>query len=127
MEIHESGENYLETILMLKQKIGQVRAIDIVRYLNFSKPTVSVAMKRFKEDGYIQVDKEGYIILTEKGIAIAERIYERHVVIAKVLMVLGVDEDTAYEDSCRIEHDISDKTFQCIKQYYLQSEAVKDN
>ena len=84
-------------------------------------------MKRFKEDGYIQVDKEGYIILTEKGIAIAERIYERHVVIAKVLMVLGVDEDTAYEDSCRIEHDISDKTFQCIKQYYLQSEAVKDN
>ena len=112
MEIHESGENYLETILMLKQKIGQVRAIDIVRYLNFSKPTV---------------DKEGYIILTEKGIAIAERIYERHVVIAKVLMVLGVDEDTAYEDSCRIEHDISDKTFQCIKQYYLQSEAVKDN
>lgn len=127
MEIHESGENYLETILMLKQKIGQVRAIDIVRYLNFSKPTVSVAMKRFKEDGYIQVDKEGYIILTEKGMAIAERIYERHVVIAKVLMVLGVDEDTAYEDSCRIEHDISDKTFQCIKQYYLQSEAVKDN
>ena len=127
MEIHESGENYLETILMLKQKIGQVRAIDIVRYLNFSKPTVSVAMKRFKEDGYIQVDKEGYISLTEKGLAIAERIYERHVVIAKVLMVLGVDEDTAYEDSCRIEHDISDKTFQCIKQYYLQSEAVKDN
>lgn len=126
MPIHESGENYLETILILKQRIGQVRAIDIVRYLNFSKPNVSVAMKRFKEDGYIQVSEEGYISLTEKGRVIAERIYERHVVIAKVLMILGVDEDTAYEDSCRIEHDISDQTFQCIKKYYLHSKSPND-
>ena len=127
MEIHESGENYLETILMLKKRIGQVRSIDIVRHLNFSKPTVSVAMKHFKQNGYILVDEDGYIELTEKGLEIAQRIYERHVVIAKILMSLGVDEKTAYEDSCRIEHDISDKTFQCIKARYLQSKKVKES
>ena len=95
MKIQESGENYLETILMLKHKLGQVRSIDIVREMEFSKPTVSVAMKRFRENGYITVDGEGYIALTEKGLEIAERIYERHQVIAEILIKLGVPEKTA--------------------------------
>ena len=118
MKIQESGENYLETILMLKHKLGQVRSIDIVREMEFSKPTVSVAMKRFRENGYITVDGEGYIALTEKGLEIAERIYERHQVIAEILIKLGVSEKTAYEDSCRIEHDIGDETFLRIKEHY---------
>ncbi len=118
MKIQESGENYLETILMLKNRIGQVRSIDIVREMDFSKPTVSVAMKRFRENGYISMDGEGYITLTPKGQEIAERIYERHEVIAEILMKLGVPEKTAYEDSCRIEHDLSDETFAKIKEHY---------
>lgn len=120
MKIQESGENYLETILMLKKRIGQVRSIDIVREMDFSKPTVSVAMKRFRENGYITVDGDGFITLTEKGQEIAERIYERHEVIAEILMRLGVPEETAYEDSCRIEHDLSDETFSRIKEHYYQ-------
>ncbi len=119
MQIHESGEDYLETILMLKQRLGVVRSIDIVREMNFSKPSVSIAMKRFRENGYIQVDSEGYITLTEKGKQIAQRIYERHMVIAAVLMALGVDEATAYQDACRMEHDLSEKSYQCIKEHYL--------
>ncbi|HJB25833.1 MAG TPA: metal-dependent transcriptional regulator [Firmicutes bacterium] len=127
MKIHESGENYLETILMLKNRIGQVRSIDIVREMDFSKPTVSVAMKRFRENGYITMDGEGYISLTPKGQEIAERIYERHVVIAEILMKLGVPEKTAYEDSCRIEHDLSDDTFARIKEHYYKHKAsIKD-
>ncbi len=118
MKIQESGENYLETILMLKNRLGQVRSIDIVREMDFSKPTVSVAMKRFRENGYITVDGEGFITLTDKGMEIAERIYERHQVIAEILMKLGVPEKTAYEDSCRIEHDLSDETFARIKEHY---------
>lgn len=118
MKIQESGENYLETILILKNRLGQVRSIDIVREMDFSKPTVSVAMKRFRENGYITVDGEGFITLTDKGMEIAERIYERHQVIAEILMKLGVPEKTAYEDSCRIEHDLSDETFARIKEHY---------
>lgn len=118
MQIHESGEDYLETILMLKKRLGMVRSIDIVREMNFSKPTVSIAMKRFRENGYIQMDAEGYITLTEKGAHIAERIYERHLVIAAVLMALGVDQATAYQDACRIEHDLSEESFRCIKEHY---------
>lgn len=121
MQIHESGEDYLETILMLKKRLGVVRSIDIVREMNFSKPSVSIAMKRFRENGYIQVDTEGYITLTEKGQQIAERIYERHMVIAAVLMALGVDEATAYQDACRMEHDLSEKSYQCIKEHYLKN------
>ena len=125
MIIQESGENYLETILMLKNRLGQVRSIDIVRELDFSKPTVSVAMKRFRENGYITVDGEGFITLTDKGMEIAERIYERHQVIAEILMKLGVPEKTAYEDSCRIEHDLSDETFARIKEHYYRSAGEK--
>lgn len=117
MKIKESAENYLETILMIKNEKGYVRSIDVANRLNFTKPSVSVAMKKFREDGYITVDSHGGISLTEKGMVIAERIYERHQIIAKALINLGVDEKTAYEDSCKIEHDISDLSFQAIKKH----------
>ena len=124
MKIKESAENYLETILMLKNKKGTVRSIDIANELNFTKPSVSVAMKNFREDGYITVNDDGSILLTEKGLKIAERIYERHRVIAKALIALGVDEDIAHEDSCKIEHDISEITFEKIKDFCAKH--VKD-
>ena len=117
MKIKESAENYLESILIIKDKKGSVRSIDIANELNFTKPSVSVAMKHFREEGYITMSAEGAIELTDKGLEIAARIYERHQVIAKALMVLGVDEATAYEDSCKIEHDISDITFTKIKEH----------
>lgn len=117
MKIHESAENYLEAILMIKNKKGYVRSIDIANMLGFTKPSVSVAMKNFREEAYIKIDEDGGITLTEKGLEIAERVYERHQIIAKALMALGVDEDTAYEDSCKIEHDISEQSFEKIKQH----------
>ena len=117
MKIKESAENYLEAILMIKKEKGYVRSIDIANKLNFTKPSVSVAMKNFREEGYITVDVDGGITLTEKGLTIAENIYERHQIIARALMSLGIDEETAYTDSCKIEHDISDKTFNAIKNH----------
>lgn len=117
MLIQESAENYLETILMLKNKQGYVRSIDIANHLNFTKASVSVAMKSFREEGYITVGNDGNISLTEKGRVIAEKVYEKHQVIAKALMALGVDETTAYEDSCKIEHDISDESFEKLKEH----------
>lgn len=117
MKIQESAENYLEAILMLKNKHGYVRSIDVANQLNFTKPSVSVVMKSFREEGYVTVDHEGNISLTDKGLAIAEKVYERHLVIAKILIALGVDEKTAYEDSCKIEHDISDVSFQKLKEH----------
>ncbi|MEG0077128.1 metal-dependent transcriptional regulator [Anaerorhabdus sp.] len=119
MKIQESAENYLETILILHKKKTHVRSIDIANEMGFSKPSVSEQMKKFRENGYINVDGNGYITLTDKGIDVAEKVYERHEMIAQVLMGLGVDEETAYQDSCRIEHVLSDTTFSCIKQYYL--------
>lgn len=120
MQIHESAENYLETIYMLEKKLGSVRSIDICNELNFSKPTVSVAMKNFKKEGYIDRDEEGYITLTEKGKAIAKRMYERHVVVAEFFMSIGVDKETALKDSCKIEHDLSAETFECMKKHYSE-------
>ena len=117
MKIKESAENYLEAILMIKLKKGYVRSIDVANHLNFTKPSVSVAMKNFREEGYIHMDSEGSITLTEKGQEIAERVYERHQIVAKALMALGVDEVTAYEDSCKIEHDISNLSFEKIKEH----------
>lgn len=117
MKIKESAENYLEAILMIKNRKGHVRSIDIATELGFTKPSVSVAMKNFREEGYIIIDSDGGISLTEKGLKIAERIYERHQVVAKALIYLGVDEKTAYEDSCKIEHDISEQTFEKIKEH----------
>ena len=121
MVIKESAENYLEAILMIKNEKGIVRSIDIASHLNVSKPSVSVAMKNFREEGYIKMDEDSEITLTKKGLKIATRIYERHRVIAKALISLGVDEDIAYEDSCKIEHDISDISFNKIKEYLAQN------
>ena len=121
LQIHESAENYLETILILHNRLGMVRSIDIATELGFSKPSVSVFMKSLRENGYILVDKDGYITLTDTGRAIADKIYERHQMIAEILMALGVDEETAYRNSCKIEHDISDKSFECMKQHYLNA------
>ena len=118
MQIRESGEDYLEAILMLQKRNGQVRSIDICNELGHSKPTVSVAMKNFRENGYITMDDDYLITLTEKGRAIAESVYERHVVIAKFLGAIGVEKKTALEDACKIEHDISEETFRCMKEHY---------
>ena len=125
MKTNESAENYLETILMLKRKNGKVRSIDVAHELSFSKPSVSVAMKNFREKGYISIDGDGSIVLTDKGLSIAERVFERHHVIASVLIALGVDEKTAYEDSCKIEHDISDTSFEMIKKFLKESQNKK--
>ena len=118
MEIHESGEDYLETILMLENRVGYVRAIDIATEMGFSKPTISIAMRRLRENGYIDVDERRDIHLTPLGREVAERIYERHVVLTEILKSLGVDKDTASHEACKIEHDISADTFQRIKEYY---------
>ena len=117
MKIQESAENYLETILILRQRIGAVRSIDIVNELEFSKPSVSVAMKNLRENGYIEMDTEGYITLTDKGRAIAETIYERHTLISRWLITLGVNPKTAVEDACRIEHVSSRESFDAIKRH----------
>ncbi|MFR1993120.1 MAG: metal-dependent transcriptional regulator [Eubacterium sp.] len=115
MKIQESAENYLETILILKNKNGAVRSIDIANELGFSKPSVSVAMKNLRENGYIEVDSSGYITLLDSGRQIAEKIYERHTTLSKWLVSLGVDAKTATEDACRIEHIISSESFEAIK------------
>lgn len=117
MKIKESAENYLETILMLKKKNGHVRSIDVANELGFTKPSVSVAMKNFREEGYVVIDEDGGLKLTSKGLEIAERVFERHGVIAQALILLGVDEETAHEDSCKIEHDISQQTFEKLKEF----------
>lgn len=117
MRIHESAENYLETILILKKRLGQVRSIDIVGELSFSKPSVSVAMKNLRLNGYIAVNKDGYIELLEKGREIAEKIYERHTLLTNWLTALGVNPQTAAEDACRIEHVISEETFAALKEH----------
>ena len=123
MLIKESAENYLEAILMIKREKGFARSIDVANELGFSKPSVSVAMKNFREEGYITIDSDGNISLTAKGKKIAERVYERHNVIARALIALGVDEEIAYEDSCKIEHDISQQSFEKIKEFLDKNEV----
>ena len=118
MVIHEASENYLEAILMLREKQEQVRSVDVCNLLGFAKSTISVGMKKLKENGYVRIDQSGYITLTEIGEAIAAKIYERHVLIAKLFVLLGVDEETALKDACRIEHDISEESFQALKGLY---------
>lgn len=120
MRIQESAENYLETILVIQNRKGQVRSIDIANELNFSKPSISNAMKQFRENGYIIVDENGYITLTKDGHEIAEHVYERHLILTRFLMQLGVDEQTAKEDACRIEHVISKESFDKIKDSYAK-------
>ncbi len=115
MSLYESGENYLETILILKEKFGYVRSIDIARELNVSKPSVSRAVSVLKNDGYISFDQNGMIVLTDEGIKVASKIYERHNIITKHLISLGVSEEVASTDACKIEHVLSDETFEKIK------------
>lgn len=117
MKIQESAENYLETILILQKRKGTVRAIDIVNELEFTKPSVSVAMKNLRENGYVLVSREGHITLTDKGMEIAQTMYERHTLISDWLKALGVNPKTAVEDACRIEHVISAESFEAIKKH----------
>ena len=126
MKIQESAENYLETILMLGKEKGNVRSIDIATALSFSKPSVSVAMKNLRENGYILMDKDGYIALTEKGHEIAETIYERHTLLSSFLMYLGVSRETATQDACRIEHVISPESFEALKQHVYRHKEIMD-
>ncbi len=122
MKIQESAENYLEAILILGQRNGTVRSIDVANELGFSKPSVSIAMKNLRENGYITVDESGLISLTDKGRDIAETIYERHTLLSDWLIRLGVDEKTAVQDACRMEHVISAESFAAIKRHAAQQE-----
>lgn len=117
MSVHESGEMYLEAILVLTKKNGYVRSIDVSEYLGYSKPSVSRAMGILRNGGYITVDKDGAITLTDSGGEIAEKIFERHTLLSKLLMHLGVTEETAVSDACKLEHAISDESFQAIKRF----------
>lgn len=121
MQLQESGQMYLETILILSKKSNSVRSIDISEYMSFSKPSVSRAVNLLKDGGYILISKEGYITLTALGREIAEKIYERHTILTKCLIALGVSEETAAEDACKIEHDISDESFSAIKRHVIKN------
>ena len=130
MKIQESAENYLETILVLQKRNGHVRSIDIVNELNFTKPSVSVAMKNLRQNGLIEVDNNGYITLLDAGFAIANTIYERHTILTEWLMQMGVSTEVADEDACKIEHVISTESFLAIKKEYLskkKGEKSKSN
>ena len=117
MNIQESGQMYLETILVLSERGGNVRSIDVVDYMGFSKPSVSRAIGLLKSGGYVNVDSDGYITLTEAGAEIAHKMYERHKFLTAFLVKLGVSEEVATEDACRIEHHLSDESFEAIKKY----------
>ena len=119
MAMHESGQMYLEAIYVLLQKNDKIRAIDIGVYLGYTKPSVSRAVGLLKKSEHISVDSDGFITMTPKGEQFAEQLYERHTVLTNMLMALGIDEETATEDACRIEHVISDKSFAAVKKHYL--------
>lgn len=117
MSLKESGEMYLETIYILYESNSSVRSIDIAMYMNFSRASVSRGVGLLKKQGYIEMDNDGYITLTDEGKKIAEKIFERHTAISRMLIAMGIDEKTATEDACRIEHVISDKTFEAMKRH----------
>ncbi len=117
MNIYKSGEDYLETILILSRRNGNVRSIDIANELNFKKSSVSVAMKNLRINNYIKVDENGFITLTGAGLEIAHKIYERHTILTDFLISIGVNKDTAAEDACKIEHDLSSETFSALKEF----------
>jgi DtxR family Mn-dependent transcriptional regulator len=125
MDIYESGEDYLERILMLEEKkgVGKIHAIDLAESFGYSKPSVSLALKKLKETGYLTFNKKDEIIISEKGLAVGNKTYERHKIIGAALMSLGVDEATAFKDACKIEHDISDETFQALKKHFLEKQG----
>lgn len=120
MSLHESAEMYLETILTLSQNNTTVRSIDVAEALGYSRPSVSRAVGLLKKDGYLAVDKDGFLTLTERGSEVAEKIYERHTILTAALMALGVDKEAATEDACRIEHVISDKSLDAIKAHMVK-------
>ena len=117
MEIRKSAEDYLEMMLILREKYGYIRSIDIAEELGVKKPSVSYATKRLRENGYIIMDEDSLITLTDSGLDIATRIYERHKLLTDILIALGVDVETARTDACKIEHDLSDKTFEAIRNH----------
>lgn len=121
MALHESGQMYLEAIYVLLQKNDKVRAIDIGAYLGYSKPSVSRALGILKNGGFISVDSDGFITLNDCGMALAEQMYDRHTVLTRALVSLGVSEETAAEDACRIEHVISDESFAAVKKYFSEN------
>ncbi len=123
MNIHKSAEDYLEMILMLREQKGYARSVDIASALGVTKPSVSFAMKKLRENGYIQVEERNEITLTEKGMEIAQRIYDRHKALTAFLIKIGVDEDMAREDACKIEHDISDETYRAVVRQLDQADA----
>lgn len=120
MNLMESGEMYLETILQLQQRQGNVRSVDISEYMGYSKPSISRAVGLLKNGGYINVDSDGLITLTDSGLEIAQKIYERHTVLTQLLIRLGVSPETAAADACKIEHDLSDETFEALKNHARQ-------
>lgn len=124
MNIYKSAEDYLETILVLKERLGLVRSIDIVNELNVSKPSVSVAMKKLRENHYISMDAEGYIKLEPDGMEIASRIYDRHRLLTMFFVSLGISPETADKDACKIEHDLSEETYQKIKEHAIASHNI---
>ena len=117
MRLQESGEMYIESIYVLNKKLGNVRSIDVCEYLGYSKPSVSRAMSLLKKGGFVIMDRDGYLSLTDAGRDVAEKMYQRHTILSDLLMRLGVDEATAVEDACKIEHHISDESFNAIKKY----------
>ena len=117
MKIHQSAEDYLEKILMIRERKGEVHSIDIANELGFSKPSVSVAMKNLRQAGYISMDGNGAITFEPPGYEIASRIYQRHKLLTRILAALGVDEETAAQDACKIEHDLSPETFEKLRAY----------
>ena len=123
MVIHESAEDYLESILVLQRRLGQVRSIDIVNELGYSKPSVSIAMKKLRENGYISMSPDGLITLNESGAEIAQRVYGRHTTITRLFTLMGVNPDTAAEDACKVEHDLSEETIQKIREFIERKEA----
>lgn len=128
MELHESAEDYLETILILFERNGQVRSIDIVNEMNFSKPSISIAMKKLRENGFIRMDVNGLITLTDAGREIAERIYSRHKLLTRVFVAIGIDEKKAADEACKIEHDIDDETYEKIGDFYKKySEKIAND
>ena len=120
MKIQQSAENYLETILMITNRSGSCRSIDIANELGYSKPSVSIAMKNLRENGYIEVMGDGKIVLLEPGKKIAEKLFERHTILTEALVALGVDKDIAAEDACKIEHVISEESFEALKARFLK-------
>ena len=125
MAIHQSAEDYLESILILQKRLGHVRSIDIVNELGYSKPSISIAMKKLRESGHVCMAEDGTLTLTDSGMEIASQVYERHTAITRLFLLLGVSAETATEDACKMEHNLSDETYRCILEFLNRAEQSK--